>query len=82
MHNAWRFGGIAKDSRTQMFLLGGLAWLLAMPALAATPEGQEITGIEFITPENPEPRELPSTMSEKRVNFAVPEFLVFMRTTP
>lgn len=41
------------------------------------PEGQEITGIEFITPENPEPRELPAEVSERRVRFTVPEFLVY-----
>ena len=50
------------------------------------PKGQEITSIEFISPESPEPKPLVSAVSEMRNNFTVPEFLVYgvvrMKTQP
>ncbi len=50
------------------------------------PEGREITSIEFISPENPEPQKLIFVVNEMRLNFTVPEFLVYgvvrMKTEP
>lgn len=50
------------------------------------PEGMEITSVEFITPEKPEPQVLVLAASEGRVQFTVPEFLVYgvarMKTQP
>ena len=43
MFNSCRFGELAKDTRVQLFLIGGTVWLFAMPALAASSDGQEIS---------------------------------------
>lgn len=50
------------------------------------PQGLDVTAVEFITPETPEPRPLETAMVEGRVTFTVPGFLVYgvvrMKTRP
>ena len=50
------------------------------------PKGLEITSVEFISPETPDPQPLVTTGSEGRTIFTVPEFLVYgvvrMKTQP
>jgi len=43
MFNLLKFGEVVKDSRILLFLLATIAWLAAMPVLAATPEGEGIS---------------------------------------
>ena len=42
-----------------------------------TPAGSRIAKVEFITPEDPEPKLLPPEMANNRARFTTPQFLVY-----